>query len=109
MPPPMKPSYNRKKTTRSFVSEDPWGTTGPSRITHLPGTGIRRIRNTLSKLSSSSRAERELLKQKNRCKVPLTERNVDKFTTAQEFTDLRFPGKHNMETQVSAWLERLAY
>ncbi|KAL2820772.1 hypothetical protein BJX63DRAFT_283750 [Aspergillus granulosus] len=104
-------SQQRKKSTRSIISEGPWKVDtpfGPPRISHLhvPG-GIRRIRNTLSKLSPSARAERELLRQKNRYKVPLTERNIDTFVTHQEFSDACHPNQHSTEIQVTAWLDRL--
>ncbi|OOG00938.1 hypothetical protein ASPCADRAFT_202779 [Aspergillus carbonarius ITEM 5010] len=105
-------SQQRKKNARSIASEDPWKVDtpfGPPRIPHFPGRGIRRIRNTLQKLSSSARAEKELLKQKNRLKVPLTERNVDALVTEQRFTDACYPDNHSRELQISAWLERLSY
>lgn len=70
---------------------------------------MRRLRSTLQKLSPSARAERELLRQKNRYKIPLTERNVDALVTEQLFTDACFPDKHSRELQISAWLERLSY
>ncbi|KAL2845689.1 hypothetical protein BJY01DRAFT_177593 [Aspergillus pseudoustus] len=104
-------SHQRKKSTRSIISEGPWKVDtpfGPPRISHIhvPG-GIQRIRNTLSKLSPSARAERELLRQKNRYKIPLTERNIDTFVTHQEFSDARYPNQHSTEIQVTAWLDRL--
>ncbi|KAE8134513.1 hypothetical protein BDV38DRAFT_285799 [Aspergillus pseudotamarii] len=107
-------SQQRKKNARSIASEDPWRVEtpfGPPRISHLhfPEGGIRRIRNTLHKLSPSARAERELLRQKNRYKIPLTERNIDTFVTEQQFTEACYPEKHSNELHVSAWLERLAY
>ncbi|KAA8651942.1 hypothetical protein EYZ11_010589 [Aspergillus tanneri] len=104
-------SQQRKKNARSIDSEDPWKVEtpfGPPRISYFPGRGIRRIRNTLSKLSPSARAERELLKQKNRYKIPLTERNVDTLVTEQEFTEACYPNLHSRELQVSAWLERVS-
>ncbi|KAL4917579.1 hypothetical protein BDW62DRAFT_201607 [Aspergillus aurantiobrunneus] len=104
-------SHQRKKSARSIASEGPWKVDtpfGPPRISHLhvPG-GIRRIRNTFAKLSPSARAERELLRQKNLYKLPLTERNVDTFVTHQEFTDACYPNRHSNELQVVAWLDRL--
>ncbi|PTU22667.1 hypothetical protein P175DRAFT_0507482 [Aspergillus ochraceoroseus IBT 24754] len=106
-------SHQRKKSARSIASEDPWKVDtpfGPPRITthYFPGSGIRRIRNTLSKLSPSARAERELLRQKNRYKIPLTERNMDTFVTEQEFTDARYPDQHTNELHIAAWLDRLS-
>ncbi|RHZ55313.1 uncharacterized protein CDV56_102785 [Aspergillus thermomutatus] len=80
----------RKKNARSIASEDPWRVDtpfGPPRTSSFPGGGIRRIRNTLSKLSPSARAERELLKQKSQYKIPLTERNIDTLVTNQLFSD----------------------
>ncbi|KAB8070428.1 hypothetical protein BDV29DRAFT_180874 [Aspergillus leporis] len=102
----------RKKNARSIASEDPWRVEapfGPPRISHFPGGSIQRIRNTLFKLSPSARAERELLRQKNRYKIPLTERNVDTFVTEQQWTEACDPKKHSNEIHVSAWLERLSY
>ncbi|KAL4899551.1 hypothetical protein BDW74DRAFT_183658 [Aspergillus multicolor] len=102
----------RKKSARSITSEGPWKVDtpfGPPRITHhlhFPG-GIRRIRNTFAKLTPTARAERELLRQKNLCKVPLTERNMDTFVTHQEFNEACYPNRHSNEVQVVAWLERL--
>ncbi|KAH8426064.1 uncharacterized protein LDX57_003804 [Aspergillus melleus] len=104
-------SQQRKKNARSLVSEDPWKVDtpfGPPRISYFPGGGIRRIRNTLSKLSPSARAERQLLKQKSRYKIPLTERNVDTLVTEQEFTDACHPNEHSRELSVSAWLEQVS-
>ncbi|KAL4894103.1 hypothetical protein BDV59DRAFT_201408 [Aspergillus ambiguus] len=100
----------RKKNPRSIVSEDPWRVDtpfGPPRIS-FPGAGMQRIRNTLSKLSPAARHERELLKQKNRYKIPLTERNIDTLVTEQQCTEASYPEKHHRELQVSAWLERLS-
>ncbi|KAE8351519.1 hypothetical protein BDV28DRAFT_136948 [Aspergillus coremiiformis] len=102
----------RKKNARSIASEDPWRVEtpfGPPHISHFPGGGIRRIRNTLHKLSPSARAERELLKQKNRYKIPLTKRNVDTLVTEQQFTEACYSEKHSNELHISAWLERLSY
>jgi hypothetical protein len=77
-------------------------------MSSFPGGGIQRIRNTLSKLSPSARAERELLKKKSQYKIPLTERNIDTLVTNQLFSDSFRPERHT-EQQISAWLERLAY
>ncbi|KAL4976305.1 hypothetical protein BDW66DRAFT_52412 [Aspergillus desertorum] len=104
-------TIQRKKCARSIASEDPWKVDtpfGPPRISHLhvPG-GIRRIRNTFAKLTPAARAERELLRQKNLCKVPLTERNMDTFVTRQEFAEACYPNRHSNEVHVVAWLERL--
>ncbi|KAL4886441.1 hypothetical protein BJY04DRAFT_213208 [Aspergillus karnatakaensis] len=104
-------THQRKKSARSIASEDPWRVDtpfGPPRITHLhvPG-GIRRIRNTFAKLSPAARAERELLRQKNLYKVPLTQRNMDNFVTHQEFNDACYPERYSTEVNVVAWLERV--
>ncbi|EAW22684.1 uncharacterized protein NFIA_013740 [Aspergillus fischeri NRRL 181] len=80
----------RKKNARSIASEDPWRVDtpfGPPRMSSFRGGGIQRIRNTLSRLSPSARAERELLKQKSQYKIPLTERNIDTLVTNQLFSD----------------------
>ncbi|KAF7113584.1 hypothetical protein CNMCM5793_002940 [Aspergillus hiratsukae] len=80
----------RKKNARSIASEDPWRVDtpfGPPQISSFPAGGIQRIRNTLSRLSPSARAERELLKQKSRYKIPLTERNIDTLVTKQLCSD----------------------
>ncbi|PYH87157.1 hypothetical protein BO82DRAFT_360263 [Aspergillus uvarum CBS 121591] len=106
------PSQQRKKNARSIASEDPWKVDtpfGPPRISHSPSSKISRIRSTLQKFSPSARAEKELLKQKNRYKIPLTERNVDAFVTEQLVTDACHPGQHSPELQISAWLEQLSY
>ncbi|KAG2012815.1 hypothetical protein GB937_006901, partial [Aspergillus fischeri] len=83
----------RKKNARSIASEDPWRVDtpfGPPRMSSFRGGGIQRIRNTLSRLSPSARAERELLKQKSQYKIPLTERNIDTLVTNQLFSDSKF-------------------
>lgn len=101
----------RKKNARSIASEDRWRVDnpfGPPRMASFPGGGIQRIRNTLSRLSPSARAERQLLKQKSQYKVPLTERNIDTLVTNQLFSD-SFKPERRTELQISAWLERLAY
>lgn len=104
-------SLQRKKNANTIASDDPWRVDtpfGPPRISYFPGRGIRRIRNTLSKLSPSARAERELLRQKNRYKIPLTERNVDTLVTEQEVTEACHPQEHSRELSVSAWLEQVS-
>ncbi|KAI9368996.1 hypothetical protein BJX61DRAFT_184570 [Aspergillus egyptiacus] len=103
--------YQRKKSARSVPSEDPWKVDtpfGPPRISHLrvPG-GIRRIRNTFSKLTPAARAERQLLREKSLGKLPLTQRNMDKFVTNQRLTDICYPDQHSTELQIAAWLDRL--
>ena len=103
----------RKKHTRSQtrVSDGPWKSDtpfGPPQVSSFPAAGIRRIRNTLSKLSPAARAERELLRQTNRYKNPLTERNVNNFVSEQELRDIYYPTDNSTELQVTAWLEQLA-
>ncbi|BCS25932.1 uncharacterized protein APUU_50643S [Aspergillus puulaauensis] len=117
-PPPKRAStmarfrtHQHKKNARSLASEGPWKVDtpfGPPEISHIhvPG-GIRRIRNTFAKLTPSARAERQLLRQKNLYKSPLTERNVDTFVTHQEFAEACYPNRHSNEVQVVAWLDRL--
>ncbi|PWY77341.1 hypothetical protein BO70DRAFT_294514 [Aspergillus heteromorphus CBS 117.55] len=104
-------SQQRKKNARSIASEDPWRVDtpfGPPQIPHFPGR-IWRIRNTLQRFTPSARAEKELLKIKNRFKVPLTERNMDAFVSEQLYSDACYPNKHSRELQISAWLDRLSY
>lgn len=109
------PHPQRKKSTRTrsleVSSDEPWKADtpfGPPHISHshVPG-GIRRIRNTFAKLTPAARAERELLRQKNLYKIPLTERNVDKFVTHQKFREACDPSLQNKEVQVVAWLDQL--
>ncbi|KAL4945891.1 hypothetical protein BDV06DRAFT_218961 [Aspergillus oleicola] len=106
-----KPARSIDLAAAPSASEGPWQVDdpfGPPRISHLhvPG-GIRRIRNTFAKLTPAARAERELLRQKNLYKIPLTERNVDTFVTHQEFADACAPNRHSNEVTVVAWLERV--
>lgn len=117
MPPPIvvisKFRSQRKKHARSQtrVSEGPWKSEtpfGPPHVPSFPGSGIRRIRNTLSKLSPAARAERELLRQKNRHKSPLTERNITNFVSEQEIREIYYPTDNSTEFQVTAWLEQLS-
>ncbi|ODM16872.1 hypothetical protein SI65_07837 [Aspergillus cristatus] len=102
----------RRKSARSHASEGPWKADDPFGPPHIPSssfptTGIRRIRNTLSKLSPSARAERQILKQKDRHRHPLTERNVKALVSEQELGDVFRPTENTTEIQVSAWLERV--
>lgn len=76
--------------------------------TSFPGGGMRRLRDTLSKLSPAASAEREALKKINHRKSPLTERNIDNFVLDQELRDAGNPNQHNTELQVSAWLDKLS-
>ncbi|KAJ5987227.1 hypothetical protein N7451_011592 [Penicillium sp. IBT 35674x] len=73
----------------------------------LPG-GIRRLRNTLSKLSPAAMAEKEILRKKNQYKIPLTHRNVDTFVTNQECNDITRPNQRSPEIQVVEWLEHVS-
>lgn len=102
----------RKRSARSHASEGPYKADGPFGPPDIPSpsfprTGIRHIRNTLSKLSPSARAERQILKQKNRHKHPLTERNVKALVSEQELNDVFSPTENTTEIQISAWLERV--
>ncbi|KAI9923480.1 hypothetical protein ASPWEDRAFT_740153 [Aspergillus wentii DTO 134E9] len=102
---------SQRKRSPSISDDDAWKVDhpfGPPRTSSFAGGGIRRLRDTLSKLSPSSLAEKELLKEQNRYKIPLTERNVDTFVTEQECTDACYPDQHSRELTVSAWLERLS-
>ncbi|KAJ5682390.1 hypothetical protein N7462_005555 [Penicillium macrosclerotiorum] len=106
-----KPRSSRKNS-RSVVSEVPWRVDtpfGPPQVPRsFPNGGIRRLRNTLSKLSPSAFAEKELLRKKNQYKIPLTHRNVDTFVTEQEFNEACRPNQHTPEIQVAEWLEHVA-
>ena len=101
----------RKKNVRSVNSEGPWKVETPFGPPQVPRSfangGIRRLRNTLSKLSPSSFAEKEMLRQKNRFRVPLTQRNVDNFVTEQEVNEACQLEQRTPEIQVAEWLERL--
>lgn len=86
-------------------AEDPFG---PPRSSSFPAHSIRRLRNTLFKLSPTASAEREALKKANHCKIPLTERNIDTFVLEQKLRDTSFSNQHSTELQVSAWLDKLS-
>lgn len=99
-----------RKDSRS-ASDDPWTVDtpfGPPRASSFPAGGIRRLRNTLHKLSPSAFAEKEELKKRNQYRIPLTERNVDTFVTEQRVFDACHPNEHTTELQISAWLDRLS-
>lgn len=98
-------SSPRNKLSPTSTPEGPWG---PPQIPRFPNTGIRRLRNTLSKLSKSSLAEKELLRKKNQYKIPLTHRNVDTFVEEQQVNDACRPNQRTPEIQVAEWLERVS-
>ncbi|KAJ5832135.1 hypothetical protein N7474_000446 [Penicillium riverlandense] len=104
-------SSQRKKNVRSVNSEGPWKVDtpfGPPQVPRsFPNGGIRRLRNTLSKLSPSSFAEKEVLRQKNRFRVPLTHRNIDTFVTEQEYKEACQREQRTPDIEVAEWLERL--
>lgn len=103
----------RKKNTRSVAADGPWKVDnpfGPPQVRRsFPNGGIRQLRNTLSKLAPSAFAEKELLRQKNQYKIPLTHRNVDTFVTEQAFKEACQPEQQRTpEKEVAKWLERLS-
>ncbi|KAJ9239209.1 hypothetical protein DTO169E5_4499 [Paecilomyces variotii] len=77
----------------------------PPRIPSTAAGGIRRLRDTLSsKISRSAFAEREYLKKEARYKTPLTQRNMDAFTTQQEaavliYRDRSCYGTHSLAAE----------
>lgn len=98
-------SSPRSKPTPSSTPESPWG---PPQVPRFPSIGIRRLRNTFSKLSKSSAAEKELLRKKNQYKIPLTHRNVDTFVEEQQVNEACRPNQRTPEIQVVEWLERVS-
>ncbi|KAJ6143520.1 hypothetical protein N7471_002973 [Penicillium samsonianum] len=101
------------KHVQSVTSDYPWRSDNPFGPPQIPRSvsvpsGIKRLRNTLSKLSPSALAEKELLKTKNQYKTPLTERNVDTLVTAQECNEAYKPNLHSPEIQVTEWLQRVS-
>ncbi|KAJ5793782.1 hypothetical protein N7457_000381 [Penicillium paradoxum] len=101
----------RKKHVPSVASEDPWRSDnpfGPPEVPRAVPVGIKRLRNTLSKLSPSAFAEKELLRKKNQHKSPLTQRNIDNLVTAQECNEAYRPNLHSPEIQVTEWLQRVS-
>jgi hypothetical protein len=99
---------NRKKS--SSVDEE-WREEAPFHAPRIPSTtvgGIRRLRDSLSsKISHTAIAEREFLKKEARYKTPLTQRNIDYFTTQQQLKDA-CPLERTTEGQVSEWLRQLS-
>ncbi|RWQ93550.1 hypothetical protein C8Q69DRAFT_327070 [Paecilomyces variotii] len=80
----------------------------PPRIPSTAAGGIRRLRDTLSsKISRSAFAEREYLKKEARYKTPLTQRNMDAFTTQQEVRQA-YRLDSSPEEHVSEWLRQLS-
>ncbi|KAJ5511956.1 hypothetical protein LT330_003076 [Penicillium expansum] len=101
----------QKKHVQSVTSDYPWRSDspfGPPQVTRSVPSGIKRIRNTLSKLSPSAFAEKELLRKKNQRKSPLTKRNVDTFVTEQECNEAYKPNLHSPQIQVTEWLQRVS-
>ncbi|KAJ5578208.1 uncharacterized protein N7459_007172 [Penicillium hispanicum] len=102
----------RNKDSQSVASGGPWKVDtpfGPPQVSRsFPNGGIRRLRNTLAKLSPSAFAEKELLRKKNQYKIPLTHRNVDTFVTEQECNDACRPNQRTPDIQVAEWLERVS-
>lgn len=98
-------SSPRNKPSPTSTPEEQWG---PPQIPRFPNRGIRRLRDTLSKLSKSSLAEKELLRKKNQYKIPLTHRNVDTFVEEQQVNEACRPNQRTPEIQVAEWLERVS-
>ncbi|CRG84931.1 hypothetical protein PISL3812_02100 [Talaromyces islandicus] len=72
----------------------------------MPLAGITKLRDRLSfKHARAALAEREILKRENRCKRPLTERNVDTFLIEQDLHDARI--RRADDLHVSQWLQQL--
>jgi hypothetical protein len=72
----------------------------------MPLAGITKLRDRLSfKHARAALAEREILKRENRCKRPLTARNVDTFLIEQDLNDARIRRADNLH--VSQWLQQL--
>lgn len=86
--------------------DDPFG---PPHIPSTTFSGIQRLRDTLAhKISRSAWEEREFLKKEKRCKIPLTERNIDTLTTKLEQEDARHLVQRTREVQISEWLRQLS-
>ncbi|KAJ5917649.1 hypothetical protein N7466_011203 [Penicillium verhagenii] len=103
---------SRHQSSPSITSQEAWKVDtpfGPPEVHRsFSNGGIRRLKNTLSRLSPSAMAEKEILRKKNQYKSPLTHRNVDTFVTEQEYNDITRPNQHSPKIQVVEWLERLA-
>lgn len=75
-------------------------------VPRMPLAGITKLRDRLSfKHARAALAEREILKRENRCKRPLTHRNVDTFLIEQDLNDARIRRADNLH--VSQWLQQL--
>ncbi|CAI7620500.1 unnamed protein product [Penicillium viridicatum] len=101
----------QKKHVQSVTQEYPWRSDNPFGPPEVPPpvpSGIKRLRNTLSKLSPSAFAEKELLRKKNQCKSPLTQRNVHTLVTEQECNEAYKPNLHSPQIQVNEWLQRVS-
>ncbi|KAJ5588569.1 hypothetical protein N7537_011247 [Penicillium hordei] len=101
----------QKEHVQSVTPEYPWRSDNPSGPPQGPPSvpsGIKRLRNTLSKLSPSAFAEKELLRKQNQYKSPLTQRNVDTFVTEQECNEAYKPNLHSPQIQVTEWLRRVS-
>ncbi|KAJ5950647.1 uncharacterized protein N7479_009060 [Penicillium vulpinum] len=100
----------RKKHVDSVTSENPWRSAEPFGAPQVPRPvgGIKRLRNTLSKLSPSAFAEKEVLRKKNQYKAPLTQRNIDNLVTKQECDEAYKPNLHSPEIQVTEWLRQVS-
>ncbi|KAJ5941018.1 hypothetical protein N7516_001186 [Penicillium verrucosum] len=98
----------QKKHVQSVTPEHPWRSDNPFGPPEVPSSvpsGIKRLRNTLSKLSPSAFTEKELLRKKNQYKSPLTQRNVDTLVTEQECNEAYKPNLHSPQIQVTEWLQ----
>lgn len=107
----MTRTLSPKKHVQSVTSDYPWRSDnpfGPPQIPRSFPSGIKRLRDTLSKLAPSSFAEKELLRTKNHHRVPLTERNVDTLVTEQECDEAYRPNLHSPNIQVTEWLRRVS-
>ncbi|KAJ5097252.1 hypothetical protein N7456_007973 [Penicillium angulare] len=100
------------KHSPSITSEEAWKVDtpfGPPQVPRsFPNGGIRRIRDTLHKLSPSGMAEKELLRKKNQYKIPLTRRNMNTFVEEQEVKDACRPNQRTPEIQVAEWLAHVS-
>ncbi|KAJ5482021.1 hypothetical protein N7475_000833 [Penicillium sp. IBT 31633x] len=101
----------QKKHMQSLTSENAWRSDdpfGPPKVPRsIPG-GIKRLQETLSKLSPSAFAEKEILRKKNQYKSPLTQRNVDTLVTEQVCDEAYKPDLRSPKTQVTEWLQRVS-
>ncbi|EKV05816.1 Flavin-containing monooxygenase FMO GS-OX3 [Penicillium digitatum] len=101
----------QKKHVQSVNSDYPWRSDNPFSPPPAPQpapSGIKRLRNTLSKLSPSAFVEKEFLQKKNLHQSPLTKRNVDTLVTEQECNEAYKPNLHSPQVQVTEWLRRVS-